>query len=176
MTRTIRLLAIAGLAGFAVPLASPFAPHQAAAREIHTASMQSAPVIAGDLEISGAWARAMLPNQPAGAGYLTITNKGAEADRLLSASSPAAGKVELHTMQVVDDVMVMRPLEGGLEIAPGETVRLEPGGLHLMFMEIPEGFSEGETVSITLTFQKAGEVEVELPVRKAGSGGGGHAH
>ncbi len=131
----------------------------------------------GSLEISHAWARAMLPNQPAGAGYLVIANSGAEPDRLVGASSPAAGKVEIHTMSVVDDVMVMRPVEGGLEIPAGKTVTLEPGGLHVMFMQVTDPFRDGGTVPVTLEFEKAGPVDLELPVRKAQDmETGDHAH
>jgi uncharacterized protein YcnI/copper(I)-binding protein len=124
-------------------------------------------VTAGDLEISSYWAKAMLPGQPAGGGYLTIANKGEAPDKLLSVSSAAAAMVEVHTMAVVDNVMTMRPVEGGLEIAPGATVELKPGGTHLMFMQVAQPFSEGTTVPVTLQFEKAGKVEITLPVRKA---------
>ncbi|WP_127520252.1 copper uptake system-associated protein [Mesorhizobium sp. Z1-4] len=134
-----------------------------------------ATVTAGDLEISSAWARAMLPNQPAGGGYLTIANHGAEADRLVGASSPAAAKVEIHTMEIVNDVMTMRPVDGGLEIPAGDTVELKPGGLHVMFMGVATPFKDGDTVPVTLQFEKAGAVEIAFPVRKAEGGGhGGH--
>jgi periplasmic copper chaperone A len=133
---------------------------------------QATLVTAGDLEISAYWAKAMLPSQPVGAGYLSIANKGGAADRLLSVSSPASGKVEIHIMEVVNDVMTMRPVDGGLEIPAGATVELKPGGMHLMFMEVKEPFRDGATVPVTLEFEKAGKVEVALPVRKAG---GDHA-
>lgn len=132
-------------------------------------------ILAGPLEISSPWARAMLPGQPAGGGYLTVVNTGHEADRLVSASSPSAGRVEIHTMEVVDDVMVMRPVEGGLEIPAGGTVELKPGGLHLMFMEVAEPFAEGDTVQVRLDFEKAGSVDAAFAVRAA-RGGDGHGH
>lgn len=132
-------------------------------------------VKADDLEISAAWARAMLPGQPAGGGYLSVTNKGAVADRLTGASSPTAGKVEVHEMKIENDVMVMRPVDGGLEIAPGATVELKPGGFHLMFMSVTEPFVEGGAVPVTLEFEKAGKVEVSLPVQaKGGDDHSGH--
>ena len=112
----------------------------------------------------------MLPGQPTGGGYLAIANKGGEADRLLAASSPHAGKVEIHSMAMVDNVMVMRPVEGGLEIPAGGTLELKPGGLHLMFMSVSEPFREGGSVPLTLEFEKAGKVDVVLPVRKASGG------
>jgi copper(I)-binding protein len=127
-------------------------------------------VTAGDLTITGAWARAMLPGQPTGGGYLAITNKGAEADRLVSVTSQGAGKVEIHTMEMTNDVMVMRPVEGGLEIPPGATVELTPGGQHLMFLSVKEPFKAGGSVAVTLEFEKAGTVQVTLPVQaKEGS-------
>ncbi|WP_353643362.1 DUF1775 domain-containing protein [Mesorhizobium sp. WSM2239] len=133
-------------------------------------AQSSTPITVGDLEITGQWARAMLPGQPAGGGYMTIANKGSESDRLVSITSAAAGKAEIHSMEVVDGVMVMRPVTGGLDIPAGATVELKPGGLHLMFMEVAQRFEEGASVSLTLEFEKAGKVELTLPVRAAGGG------
>ncbi|WP_048648626.1 DUF1775 domain-containing protein [Nitratireductor soli] len=126
--------------------------------------------MAGDLKITTAWARAMLPGQPSGGGYLTIENTGAADDRLLSVASPSAGRVEVHTMEMNNDVMVMRPVEGGLAIPAGETVTLKPGGLHMMFMEVTAPFKEGAAVPVTLEFEKAGAVELELKVGPARGG------
>jgi periplasmic copper chaperone A len=133
----------------------------------HAGHGAGAAVAAGDLEISGYWAKAMLPGQPAGGGYLSIANKGGAADRLVSVSSPAAGMVEVHMMEIVDDVMNMRPVEGGVEIAPGAMVELKPGGMHLMFMQVKEPFKEGTSVPVTLEFEKAGKVDLALPVQTA---------
>lgn len=140
----------------------------------HGGAMSGEPVTLGDLTIDAAWARAMLPGQPAGGGYVAITNNGDEADRLISASSPAAGKVEVHSMEMKDGVMVMRPVEGGLEIPPGETIELKPGGQHLMFMQVGEPFAEGGSVPVELTFERAGSVEIVLPIRAARGGGHGN--
>lgn len=133
--------------------------------------------VAGALKISAARARAMLPGQPAGGGYLTVENTGTEDDRLLAVATPAAGRAEIHTMEMKDDVMVMRPVEGGLAIPAGETVELKPGGLHLMFMEVTAPFREGSTVPVTLEFEKAGKAELMLQVGPArgGMAGGGHS-
>lgn len=120
--------------------------------------------VAGEIELSAGWARAMLPGQPTGGGYITITNKGASPDRLLSVASPAAAMVEVHSMTMKDDVMVMRPVEGGLEIPAGATVELKPGGFHLMFMQVTEPFASGADVTVTLNFEKAGKIDVVLPV------------
>jgi periplasmic copper chaperone A len=128
------------------------------------AAAQPAPVVAGDLEISAYRAKAMLPGQPVGGGYLTIANKGTAPDRLIAVTSPNAHMVEIHEMKTVDDVMTMRPVEGGIEIPAGATVELKPGGTHLMFMMVTEPFKEGGEVPITLEFEKAGKIEIKLPV------------
>lgn len=136
----------------------------------------AAPVTVGDLELTGAFARATLPNQPVGGGYVTITNKGHEADRLVSATSPAAGEVQIHEMKMEGDVMKMRALPEGIEIAAGQSVALSPGGMHLMFMELKGAFKEGSEVPVTLTFEKAGPVEITLPVVAAGADAPAHDH
>ena len=133
----------------------------------HALAAPLEPVTAGDLEITGYWAKTMLPGQPSGGGYFTVTNKGGEPDRLISVSSGAAGMVELHKMEIVNDVMTMRPIEGPLEIPAGGSVELEPGGTHLMFMHVSEPFKQGATVAITLEFEKAGKVAIALPVKKS---------
>lgn len=123
-----------------------------------------ASVMAGSLELSGAFTRATLPAAKVGGGFLTITNHGTESDRLVSAASPATPMVQLHEMRMDGDVMKMRELENGIEIPAGETVILAPGGLHLMFMKMTTPFVEGEEVSVTLGFEKAGTVDIMLHV------------
>jgi uncharacterized protein YcnI/copper(I)-binding protein len=126
-----------------------------------------APVAAGDLELTAGFTKAMLPGQPVGGGFVTIANKGGEDDRLVSATSSQAGEVQLHEMAMEGDVMKMRQLNDGIVIPAGQTVELKPGGLHLMFYKVAEPFKEGATVNVTLTFEKAGAVEVVLPVGPA---------
>jgi copper(I)-binding protein len=121
-------------------------------------------VTLGALEISGAFSRATLPNAPVGAGYLTITNTGTADDTLVSATSPVAGVTQIHEMKMEGDVMKMNEVEGGLVIPAGQSVTLEPGGFHIMFMELKQAFVEGSMVPVTLTFANAGTVEVELMV------------
>ena len=121
-------------------------------------------VTAGDIEVGSIWTRAMLPGQPVGGGYFTITNNGKSADRLVSISSPDAGSAEIHSMVMKDNVMVMRQVEGGLEIPAGGRVELKPGHFHLMFMDVKKPFRKGDTVPVTLQFEKAGKVEIEMPV------------
>ncbi|MBY5566985.1 DUF1775 domain-containing protein [Rhizobium leguminosarum] len=124
-------------------------------------------VKAGDLEISGGFAKAMLPGQPVGGGFFTVKNNGQADDRLVSVSSPAAGEVQIHEMVTKDNVMRMRQLKDGIAIAAGETVKLEPGNLHLMFQKVKSPFKQGDTVPVTLTFEKAGKVDLVLQVLSA---------
>lgn len=118
----------------------------------------------GAINISAPFTRATLPNAPVGGGFVTIENEGPEADRLISATSPAAAEVQIHEMAVDGDVMKMRRLTDGVELPAGATVVLSPGGYHLMFMGLNQAFVQGETVPVTLTFEKAGTVEIALPV------------
>jgi len=118
----------------------------------------------GPINISSPFSRATLPNAPVGGGFLTIENTGTEDDRLVSASSSIAKDTQIHEMAMEGDVMKMRHLAEGLVIPAGETVELTPGSLHIMFMGLNGAFVEGETVTVTLTFEKAGTVDVELPV------------
>ncbi|MBY5311918.1 DUF1775 domain-containing protein [Rhizobium leguminosarum] len=124
-------------------------------------------VKAGDLEVSGGFAKAMLPGQPVGGGFFTVKNNGQADDRLVSVSSPAAGEVQIHEMVTKDNVMRMRQLKDGIAIGAGETVKLEPGNLHLMFQKVKTPFKQGDTVPVTLTFEKAGKVDLVLQILSA---------
>jgi uncharacterized protein YcnI/copper(I)-binding protein len=129
---------------------------------------------AGDITVTGAYARAMLPGQPVGGGYLTVKNMGTDNDRLVSAASPSAGVVELHEMAIQSETMRMRKVNNGIAIPAGGTVELKPGGFHFMFMKVKEPFKAGGTVPLTLTFEKAGPVDVLLPIKPAGPPGMQH--
>jgi periplasmic copper chaperone A len=122
----------------------------------------------GPITIEKPFSRATPAGSKVGAGYMTITNKGTVADRLVSASSPAAGKVEIHEMSMQDHVMKMRELSGGLPIEGGKTVSLAPGGSHLMLIELKAALKQGDKVPVTLNFEKAGKVEVTLDVQAIG--------
>jgi periplasmic copper chaperone A len=100
-----------------------------------------------------------------GGAFMTLRNGGSQADRLRSAASPAAKVVELH--ETVDDNGVMRmvPQQDGWEIAPGADLVLKPGGKHLMLIDLRRPLQPGETIEITLTFDKAGQVKVQVPVK-----------
>ena len=123
----------------------------------------------GDLVLSQGWARATPKGAPTGAGYVTITNHGAKADRLVGVATPIAERAEIHTMSMTDEVMKMRKLEDGVEIPAGETVVLKPGSFHLMFIGLAGPVSKGSKVAATLTFERAGKVTLELPAAPVGS-------
>ncbi len=144
----------------------------------HQAQAQDQDVRAGDLVISHAWTRATPGGAKVGGGYLTIENKGAAADRLVSGETPVAGRLEIHEMSMSDGVMKMRAIDGGLALAPGQTVKLAPGGYHLMLIDLKAPFKAGDKVPVTLNFEKAGPVAVSLSVQglgaaTPGAGGGG---
>jgi hypothetical protein len=132
-------------------------------------------VKAGDLVITQAWARATPKGAKIGGGYLTIENKGSTPDRLIGGSADVAGKLEVHEMGMKNGVMTMRPLDNGLAIDPGKTVKLTPGGYHLMLMDLKSPLKQGDTLPITLKFEKAGEVKVSLAVEGVGAQGPGGA-
>ena len=134
----------------------------AAALSLVSITAVAADYSAGSLDLSNAWTRATPPKAKAGGGFIEIVNTGTEADRLVAASSDVSKKVELHEMAVTDGVMKMREMENGIEIPAGETVSLKPGGLHIMFMGLNQSFEEGTSVPVVLTFEKAGDVAVEL--------------
>jgi copper(I)-binding protein len=124
---------------------------------------------AGSLHIGHPWARATPKGAPVGGGYLTITNNGKEPDRLVGGSVDFAKKFELHQMSMDQGVMKMRPVEGGVEIKPGETVTLKPGGLHIMFVGLDKPLKQGEHVPATLDFAKSGKVKVDFAVEGMGA-------
>ena len=130
----------------------------------HHDAMASGEAVVGDLTVKGGFSRATLPNAPVAGGFLEITNTGTTDDRLVSASSDVAGRMEIHEMSMENDVMRMRKLEEGLPIPAGETVSLKPGGFHIMFFDLKQPFVEGETVNVTLTFEHAGSVDFPLEI------------
>jgi uncharacterized protein YcnI/copper(I)-binding protein len=137
---------------------------------------------AGSLTIEAPWARATPGGAQVAGAFMKITNNGSEPDRLIGGTVPFAGRFEIHEMAMDGGVMKMRELSKGLEVKPGETVELKPGGYHVMFMGLKSGLKEGQTVKGTLIFEKTGKVEVEYRVgpigggAPAGGGGGGHKH
>ena len=128
----------------------------------------------GELEIGHPWTRATAKGQPTAAGYLSVENNGSTDDRLVSASAPFAEKTELHSMSMDNGVMKMRPVDGGIDLPAGETVKLEPSGLHIMMIHPDQPLVVGTKVPLHLTFEKAGGIDVELAVEKPGAKMGSH--
>lgn len=141
-----------------------------AAASVLASSAWAADYRLGSLEIEQPWTRATPPTAKAGGGFVTITNKGTTADRLVAARSAASDKVELHEMKMDGSVMRMRELEKGVEIPAGATVMLKPGGYHIMFMELKAPFAKDAKVPVTLVFEKAGTIDVPFTVEAMGAG------
>ncbi|MGY0573666.1 copper chaperone PCu(A)C [Bradyrhizobium sp. RDM12] len=140
------------------------------------APVRAEDIKAGDLVISQAWSRATPSGAKVAGGFLTIENKGSAPDKLVKVTAEIAGKAEVHEMTMDNGVMKMRPVDKGLVIEPGKTVKLAPGGYHLMLQDLKAPFKEGEKVPVTLEFEKAGKVAVALDVQGVGAqapGGGG---
>lgn len=133
------------------------------------------------LMVEDSWARASAGPAKAGAAYLTIANMGHEADRLVAVKSNLAKRTEVHTHLMEDGMMKMRHVEA-VEVSPGTPTIFQPGGLHVMFMGLKKPFIEGETLPLTLVFEKAGEVDIEFVVQGVGAkskkndGHGAHKH
>ena len=134
----------------------------------------SLPARAADITVQQPWARAAVQGGVGGA-FMTIENGGAAPDRLLSVASPVARSIELHTTVRDGDVMRMRPVTA-VEVPAHGAVQLQPGGLHVMMMGLTKALAQGETVPLTLTFERAGQVAVAVPVQAAGAMGGMQGH
>jgi hypothetical protein len=128
----------------------------AAALAVLTVGAQTAP------RVEDAWARPTVAGQAGGGGFLKITSP--TPDRLISASATVSRTVELHTMQMDGNVMRMREVPA-IEIPAGQTVELKPGGFHVMFIGLTQTLDVGATFPLTLRFEKAGEVKVDVTVR-----------
>jgi copper(I)-binding protein len=123
----------------------------------------------GALEIDSPWSRAIPKGASVAAGYMTIRNNGVTPDRLVGASTPVAGKVEIHEMTMDGGIMKMRPVAGGVEIAPGATVEFKPSAFHLMIVNVKQPIEKGKPFAASLTFEKAGTIEVEFTVEAIGA-------
>ena len=122
----------------------------------------------GPIAIDHPWTRATPKNAPVAGGYLKITNTGTTPDRLTGGSTEVAKRFEVHEMSMEGGVMKMRELRDGLTIAPGATVELKPGSYHIMMMNLSRPLAKGENVKGTLTFEKAGKVDIEFAVEAIG--------
>ncbi|MGH6771072.1 MAG: copper chaperone PCu(A)C [Xanthobacteraceae bacterium] len=141
---------------------------------------------AGSLVIDHPWTRATPGGSKVASGYMTITNKGTTSDRLIGGSLEGAGRFELHETKMEGDMARMRGLPKGLEIKPGQIVKLAPGGYHVMFTGLKQPLKQGETLNGRLIFEKAGTIDIVYTVEGVGSQGsgqkehsghgGGHGH
>lgn len=122
---------------------------------------------AAELTIKRAWSRVAPPGAPVLGGYLSITNEGEQPDRLIAASSTISDNVQIHMSSVNDGVATMRQVTDGVAIPSGETVEFEPGELHLMLLNPKSRPGEGEKIPLTLTFEKAGRLDIELVVARS---------
>lgn len=140
--------------------------------------MLSAPAMA-EMMVKDAYARSSTPSSPTGAAFMMLMNSGTEDDTLVAASSDVAGRVELHThIEDANGVMKMTEIEGGIPVAAGATHVLKRGGDHVMFMGLNAPLEQGAEISVTLTFEKAGDIDIKIPVdheRKASHGGMSHS-
>ena len=122
--------------------------------------MALSPAMASDLMFGSLQFRATIGSMPSSAAYLSITNHGVTADRLLAVESSLARKTELHTMDVTNGVMKMRQIDGGINIPAGKTVQLAPGGFHVMLIGLKAPLNADKNYQVTLVFEKAGRVKL----------------
>ena len=118
------------------------------------------------VSVSDAWIRATPPGATTAGGYFTLTNHGREPVRLVSASTPAASKLELHHMSMAGGVMTMRPMPNGATVAPGASLRLAPGGDHLMLTGLKRPLKAGDHVRVVLNLVPGGAMTFDFPVRQ----------
>ncbi len=130
----------------------------------------------GDLDIDHPWTRATPGGATVAGGYLTVTNNGKETDRLIGGTLEASERLEVHEMKMDGNVMKMRPLIDGIEIKAGETIKLAPGGTHLMFLDLKRPLKKDDVIKGQLQFQKAGKVDVEFKVDAVGTSGPAAEH
>ncbi len=138
---------------------------------------QAEDVTIGSLKISAPWARATPKGASVGGGYMKITNTGATPDHLVGGSTDISRRFEVHEMKMENGVMKMRPVANGIEIKPGQTVELNPGGYHVMFVALKKQLMQGDHFKATLEFAKAGKIDIDFTVEGIGaqSAEGDHA-
>jgi hypothetical protein len=129
----------------------------------------------GDLTVSHPWARASAGRAKNGVAFMTLANNGQATDRLVKLSTPVAMKTSLHLSVMEGGLMHMRPVEA-VEVTPGESTVLKPGGLHVMLMGLKAPLKKGKIFTLTLTFEKAGSVDVAVEVQGPGTMAPGHEH
>jgi periplasmic copper chaperone A len=137
--------------------------------QLATTAASAADYDVGSIHISQPWSRATPKGASAGAAYMTLTNNGKTADRVNCVASDASAECQIHSMTMDNGVMQMRPVEGGLEIKPGETVTLKPGSFHMMLLNLKHPLEQGNSMKATLKFDSAGTVDVEYPIVALGA-------
>ncbi len=143
---------------------------------VGTAAWAGDAVRHGDLEFREPWARATAPRQANAAAFMTIRNTGASADRIVAAKADVSRKVELHT-HILDAQGVARMREiPAIELPADSTVKLEPGGLHVMFIDLHHPLEAGRRFPLTLVLEKAGQITLEVEVKAASAGGAMQGH
>lgn len=118
-----------------------------------------------DVVIEGAYVRAVPPGQPNSAAFMKVNNKGGAGHALVAGSTPAAAVVELHTHTMEGGMMRMREVEK-IELPAGETVSLQPGGLHVMLIGLKQKLVPEQTIPLTLRYEDGSEVSLQVPVHK----------
>jgi len=159
MMKKMTLAAIAGL----ITIGSFMLPATASDQGSHS-----------QIEVDEAWARARTATAKVAGAFMEIENKSSEDDRLISATAEISERVELHTTKMKDGMMRMMQMKEGIVIPAGEEVKFQPGGYHVMFLGLKGKLEEGSMFPVTLTFEKAGDIEVMVHVKASGAMGQGH--
>jgi copper(I)-binding protein len=152
--------------GFRAPCLIVFVLAALTALPVHADDSRSV----GDLRIERPWSRATPPGTPVGAGYMTIVNTADEPDRLIAAGSPAAGRVQIHRSVKKDGTSSMMHQKDGVVVPPEGRLEFSPGGYHLMLMQLEAPLEQGQRVPVTLQFERAGRIQVDLMVRALTAG------
>lgn len=179
------VLTLAGCQAEAPAAAAPAADEPAASADAATAEAPpsaAATVAHVGLMAHEPWSRPLAPGATVAAGYMHLMNHTAQPETLVGARADGVGRIELHDMAEVDGVMQMRPIDGGVALAVDGMAAFEPGGKHLMFIDVTRSWSEGDVVPVTLAFASGTEVVVDVKVAAKGGDddhgdhAGHHAH
>lgn len=149
-------------------LANPLANRLANPLANRLANPLANPLVPGAVSVTNAWSRPLPPVSPNGAAYLTLRNDGSAPDRLVAVASPIAERAELHAHLHQDGLVKMRPV-AYVTLPPAQLVALEPGGLHVMLFQLKAPLNAGLTYPLTLTFERAGTLEVTVKVQLPGA-------
>ncbi|MFY8123290.1 MAG: copper chaperone PCu(A)C [Silanimonas sp.] len=146
----------------AAPVQEPVAPAEASA---HVGLMAHEP-----------WSRPLAPGATVAAGYMHLMNHTTQPETLVGARAEGVGRIELHDMAAVDGVMQMRPIEGGVPLVVDGMAAFQPGGKHLMFIDVTRTWNEGDVVPVTLVFESGTEAVIEFAVTASKGESAGHEH